>query len=95
MLELLRNPTFMTATAVAIVTGGWAWFAGRTKNGTEAQVALVGGFKELLAEFREERKGLIIRLSELERDNKWMERRISQLEKTMQLSGIEIPPAKT
>jgi hypothetical protein len=84
MLDFVNNPTFWTAIAavlVAAISGFWSWRASQPRAEVDAQTAMLAGFTSLLAEFKEERKSLVIRLAAAEK-------RIDELELLLLKNGI-------
>jgi len=89
------NPAFYTSASVvatALISGAFAFFAGRRKSRADTDITLVGGFQDLLKEFKEDRVQLAKRIIDLEFDRKVLERRVDQLELILAKHGIEVPP---
>lgn len=89
---MFDNPGLLTAISVVIVallSGFWAWFAGRKKIEIDAQTAMLAGFTSLLSEFKQERIELKERITLLESENRVLLARVSQLE--LALKGDDSP----
>lgn len=84
---------------VSLLTGVFSFMAGRRKSNAdamkataEAEVTLVGGFKDLISEFRLERTEMLKRIENLEFDRMVLEGRVDQLELVLHKHNIDIPP---
>lgn len=97
MKDLLSSSGFWAALAaviVAMISGWYARQASSKQQGIDAHTALVQGFIDLLGEFRTERRSLIERVLELEGTNRYLERRVHELEMTVIKSGGVLPPVE-
>lgn len=97
MTDLLSSSGFWTAAAAVVVALISGWFAHRAsaeKVKIDANSALVQGFIDLLAEFKTERRSLMDRVSELEGTNRYLERRVHELEIAVTKAGGALPPVE-